>query len=192
MTRVRNGSRSSATRWFAMAVVVTSLATPSSSGVSLATCDTLSIPAIDIERCVVPGDQAEIDTGEIVRVERLSTPVVHWLAGHRSTHGAPFGALPELGIGDAVLYRGASYVVVEVVTVERYDDGHVLDWVGSTSPTVVLQTSNGTDHSMLWRADLEIGAADTAPIDWSRRAVGAAQGLFDRAQNPLSDGRVAA
>jgi hypothetical protein len=127
-----------------------------------AACDALSIPTVAIERCVVAGDQPEIDQGHVVRVDRLSTPTVHWLVGHRTTYGATFRALPDVSVGDVVAYRGHDYVLVEYTTARFDNPGAVLTWIDSAAPTIVLQTSRDRAFAHLWRG-IEITASTPPP-----------------------------
>lgn len=117
-------------------------------------CDSLLVPTVDIDRCVVPGHQAEIDAGQVVRVDSLSTEAGHWLAGHRTSHGGTFRALPGLQRGDELTYRGVEYRVLEYRVVGFDQPGDVLDWTHSFGPTVVLQTSRDASHAHLWRAEM--------------------------------------
>ena len=120
---------------------------------------------VNIDRCVVAGDQAEIDGGNVVRVDRLSTESVHWLAGHRTSHGAPFRDLTGLQVDDVVVYRGMQYRVVEYRLVDRYEQGDVDTWSSASTPSVVLQTSYNNTYVHVWRA------VEVAPLtQWQHSA----------------------
>lgn len=121
--------------------------------VSAAECDVLSVPSVAVERCIVPGRQAEIDAGNVARVPDLSTATGHWLAGHRSTHGSTFGPLTDLEIGDVLTYQAQQYRIVEYTTARFASPGHVLGWTSMDVPTVVLQTSVDNVRAHLWRAE---------------------------------------
>jgi hypothetical protein len=124
-----------------------------------AECDQLSIPAVSISRCVVEGETPEIDAGNVVRFDTLSSDTVHWLAGHRTTHGSTFGALPGIGMGDEVTYRSRTFTVVDYAQVNRFQPpNEVLDWVSSQESSLVLQTSVNATYVHVWRA------IDTTPI----------------------------
>ena len=119
----------------------------------VAACDGLSIPSVGVERCVVGGDQAEIDAGHVVRHDYFSTESVHWLAGHRSSHGSTFGALTGLSIGDQVAYRGTTWAIAEYRLVDRFQPEAVEDWMFADSPSLVLQTSATGNHVHVWMAE---------------------------------------
>jgi hypothetical protein len=124
-----------------------------------AECDQLSIPAVSISRCVVEGGTPEIDAGNVVRFDALSSDTVHWLAGHRTTHGSTFGALLGIGMGDEVTYRSRTFIVVDYAQVNRFQPpNEVLDWVYSQESSLVLQTSVNATYVHVWRA------IDTTPI----------------------------
>lgn len=125
-----------------------------------AACDALSVRAVNLERCVVPGDQAEIDAGNVVRMTGLSSSTVHWLAGHRTSHGGTFGSLLGLEVGDYIEYGNQSYRVVEYTVVAYARTAGIQSWVDAPNPTVVLQTSKDDRHAHLWRAELD----PTAPV----------------------------
>jgi hypothetical protein len=114
-------------------------------------CDEVTIPSLDLSRCVVPGDQPEIDAGHVVRVDYLSSTDVHWLAGHRTSHGATFRTLTDLRIGATVRYRGQVYVVIDYRLVDRFRPDEVMPWTSSATPSVVLQTSHVGNFVHVWR-----------------------------------------
>ena len=115
-------------------------------------CDALSIPSLNSDWCVVKGGQSEIDSGQAVRYEILSSDWVHWVAGHRSTHGGTFGALTSLSIGDEVVYRDITYVIRDYRLVNRDDTVLLDEWRLATSPTLVLQTSASSSVVHVWHA----------------------------------------
>lgn len=117
-----------------------------------AACDGLSVASVGVERCVVDGEQAEIDAGHVVRHSYFSSESVHWLAGHRSSHGSTFGALTGLNIGDEVIYRGTTWAIAEYRLVNRFAPETVEDWMFADTPTLVLQTSANGDHVHVWMA----------------------------------------
>ncbi len=118
----------------------------------VAACDAVSIPSLDLERCVVDGGQGVIDAGGVARYTALSSASVHWLAGHRTSHGGTFGTLPGLRVGALVHYRDRTYVVVDYRLVNRYQPDAVADWIYSTTPSVVLQTSASSAMVHVWRS----------------------------------------
>jgi hypothetical protein len=136
-------------------------------------CDQLSIPNLALERCVVPGAQAQINAGDVVRYTSLSSPNVSWLAGHHSSHGSTFLPLTDLEIGAEVVYRGVSYRVAEYRLVDRFSPGSVLDWSDSPTPLLVLQTSQANGNVHVWRA---VPVPPTAPPEPPAPQVFAATG----------------
>ncbi len=128
-----------------------------------AACDTLSIPSLAVDRCVVAGDQPQIDAGNVVRVDRLSSDYVHWLAGHRTSHGATFNSLTSLEIGAVVSYRGADYRVAEYLLVDRRHPDAIKAWMAARTDTLVLQTSAYGDYVHVWRAEMIVVQAQSAP-----------------------------
>ncbi len=134
-----------------------------------AECDQLLIPAIDLSRCVVDGAAPEIDAGNVVRYEALSSDTVDWLVGHRTSQGGTFNSLTALAIGDEVMYRGHSFVVSEHAMVNRFVSDLVPQWAVSQESSVVLQTSINESYVHVWRAidTTPQGSATTpvAPID---------------------------
>ncbi len=157
------GQRSTGRRFRSLLSVGLAVAGAFTIGVPTATsaaCDALGVPAVNLERCVVPGDQAEIDAGNVVRMTGLSSSTVHWLAGHRTSHGGTFGSLIGLEVGDYVVYGNQSYRVVEYTVVAYAQTAGIQSWVDTPNPTVVLQTSKDDFHAHLWRAELD----PTAPI----------------------------
>lgn len=131
-----------------------------------AACDALSIPSVGVERCVVDGEQSEIDAGHVVRHAYFSNATVQWLAGHRTSHGGTFGALTGLAIGDQVSYRGTTYAIAEYRLVNRYQPDTVAEWIYADSQTLVLQTSASGEHVHVWMAQpvvAQIAFAAAAP-----------------------------
>lgn len=118
----------------------------------VAACDELRIPSLPLTRCVVEGGQPQIDAGDVVRYTVLSSPTVHWLAGHRSSHGSTFAALPNIRIGASVQYRGRLFIVTEYRLANRFQPQAVSDWIYSAQSSVVLQTSAASPYVHVWRA----------------------------------------
>lgn len=121
--------------------------------VEAAECDELSIGVLGVQRCVVPGGQAQLDDGFAVRFDALSSVNVHWLTGHRTSHGATFHALTNLRIGDVAVYRGVSYAVAEYQLVDRHAPAAVVSWMSSDDDRLVLQTSASSPFVHVWRAE---------------------------------------
>jgi hypothetical protein len=66
--------------------------------VLLAGCARLDVPSIGLHEWIIPGDQAAIDAGHVVRVD---LPGI-WLAGHRTDVGGVFRNVPNMRLGDVV------------------------------------------------------------------------------------------
>lgn len=133
-----------------------------------AACDELSIPSLGLSRCVVPGNQVQVDEGHVVRFASLSGSNVSWLAGHRNSHGSTFSALPELEIGAVATYRGVTYRVEEYRLVDRFSPGDVVGWRHSASPQLVLQTSQLDGRVHVFRAVATL----TAPLPTAPPRIG--------------------
>lgn len=148
------------------AVIATGLPVLACAGAIVAAqgdCDRLEVPTVAIERCVVAGHQPEIDAGEVVRVSELSSSNVHWIAGHRTSHGGTFRSLPGLRLGDVVTFRADQYRVVEYVHA-RYDDAdRVAAWALQSTATLVLQTSESAVSANFWRAERLADTSSAGP-----------------------------
>ena len=90
---------------------------------------------------------------------------MHWLAGHRTSHGGTFGSLTNLRIGALVYFRGRTYVVVDYRLVNRYQPETVADWVYSATPSVVLQTSASSSMVHVWRSVELVPVAPVVAVD---------------------------
>lgn len=123
----------------------------------------MKISAVGIDRCVVDGGQAQLDDGDVVRLSELSTTSVNWLGGHRTSLGAPFRSLTSIEFGDAVRYRGRTYTVVDYQLLDRTRPATIWPWADSSTPSVLLQTSQAGTFVHVWRA-IDTSAAPTPPI----------------------------
>jgi hypothetical protein len=117
-----------------------------------AACDELVIPSLGLSRCVVDGGQPQIDGGNVVRYTVLSSSTVHWLAGHRSSHGSTFASLTSMRIGASVTYRGRLYIVTDYRLANRFQPEAVADWIYSPHSSLALQTSAASPYVHVWRA----------------------------------------
>ena len=106
-----------------------------------------------------------IDAGGVARYAGLSSDTVHWLAGHRTSHGGTFGSLTNLRIGALVYFRGRAYVVVDYRLVNRYQPETVADSVYSATPSVVLQTSASSSMVHVWRSVELVPVAPVVAVD---------------------------
>jgi hypothetical protein len=145
----------------AIAVVGVQVADMEPGSATVAACDAVEIPSLGLSRCVVPGGQVQIDAGHVVRVDYLSSADVHWLAGHRTSHGSTFSSLPQLRVGATVRFRDRIYVVTDYRLVNRFSADEVMPWMASPNPSVVLQTSATGDLVHVWRS---VALVPTAPL----------------------------
>jgi hypothetical protein len=145
-------------------LVMATIAGAPPGSVGAAGCDRLDIPSLSLSKCVVGGGQAQINAGKVVRLTTLSTPVVDWVAAHRTSRGGPFRKLTKLEIGAVVSFHGHDYVVQEYALIDRRDVSPVLHWYATDVPTLVLQTSASGRTLHLWRAiDIAVAEAPAEP-----------------------------
>jgi len=146
---------------------------------------TLTIASISTNCPVYAGGQAMIDAGAVTWMTDVSTNSVlatHaggagtlWLAGHHTSHGAAFAAVPDLADGSVITVSDttgtASYRVVGRAYVQ-VRSGMVVDATGNATnaatvsallrpdlggdrqPRLVLQTCDGDFHRWMIYADL--------------------------------------
>lgn len=115
-------------------------------------CDAVTIPSLDLSRCVTDGGQDVIDAGGVARYTALSSETLHWLAGHRTSHGGTFRSLTNVRIGAVVYFRERAYVITEYELVNRNQPDAIMPWLSSATPSVVLQTSASGSLVHVWRA----------------------------------------
>jgi hypothetical protein len=109
-------------------------------------CARLRIPSVGIDRCVVNGNQATIDRGQVVRYGALSSGGRDWIAAHRTSHGGSFRNLTRMRVGDLVQWNGGNYRVAQSSVVDRRRPGAALGW-----GPLVLQTSRTGSSVYVWR-----------------------------------------
>jgi LPXTG-site transpeptidase (sortase) family protein len=92
-----------------LAVILLPIATSIPASASSNTTDWyLEIPSLRFGADIYVGDQESIDAGSVTLFDGWSPAVAPgevgtvWLAGHRSSHGAPFRKLPRLRAGQTV------------------------------------------------------------------------------------------
>ena len=149
---------------------------------------TVSIPSISYQCPLYSGSQATIDSGAATWISQpasVTTLATHaggpgaiWLAGHRSSHGGAFAAIPDLQDGAIVTVSdatgSASYRIVGRVYVQ-VRGGLVLDSTGtpttaatlsallrpdlggSLEPRLVIQTCDGENFRWMIYGDLISG-----------------------------------
>jgi len=110
----------------------------------------LEIPKIQLEKALVEGvgrDELRKGPGHVPSTVMPGQPGTFGVSGHRTTYGAPFYRLNELGKGDtiAVVMRDVIYTyTVTRSAVVRPTDVQVLDDVrgsdGKLEPTITLTT----------------------------------------------------
>lgn len=97
----------------------------------------LTIPDLGFHAEIVYGGQGTIDAGHVVDVTGWCPTGTRHIAGHRTTHGAIFNALPQLEPGDTI-----------TITDHGVDSTWVLDYVDhgwdcdDIYGELVLQTSH--------------------------------------------------
>ena len=146
---------------------------------------TIVIPDISYVCPVYSGRQETLDAGAVTSItdpgdggllaDRPGDPGTLWIAGHRTTHGGAFAAVPDLALGAMVTVSDgsgtASYRVVAKALVHISND-LVLDSTGRPSeaatleaiarsdrggngePRLLLQTCDGTTRMWMIYADL--------------------------------------
>lgn len=146
---------------------------------------TMTVPSISYACPIYSGTQATIDAGAATWVSQPSSittlathvggPGTIWLAGHRTSHGGAFAAMPDLVDGAVLTLTDAtgtaSYRIVGRVYVQ-VSGGLVLDGTGTPSnaatldallradrggalePRLVIQTCDGLNYRWMIYADL--------------------------------------
>jgi LPXTG-site transpeptidase (sortase) family protein len=123
---------------------------------------TVTIPSLGISLPVVEGGQSVIDMGIVAHYVGADwlPPVpagsagTYWLAAHHSTHGDPFGRLPDIHQGASVIVTTVTghtftYTVtdMEVVgTIATYDSVY---GTNPSLPRILLQTCLGATQRLL-------------------------------------------
>lgn len=130
-------------------IILTSLYHPSAS--QALACPELNIPRLSLKRCVTPGDQSHIDSGNVVLWYNENN--VTWIVGHRSSHGSTFLSLPKLRIGDLVNYSNSWFIINEMRLVNRHNLSMIEDLITSKTPRLLLQTSKSGSIVYFWRAE---------------------------------------
>jgi hypothetical protein len=146
---------------------------------------TVTVPDISYHCKVYPGDQSVIDSGAVTVMTNVGWSGLSdhpgaagtlWLAGHRSTHGASFAAVPGLADGALVTITEGDVTAVNQIVgrsyVEMGSEGLVLDAAGQPSsdatadavlrpdhggdgaPRLLLQTCEGASFRWMIYADL--------------------------------------
>ncbi len=125
---------------------------------------TMSIPSISYACPVYGGGQVQMDAGEATWVTDVAANTVLttraggsgtlWLAGHHTSHGGAFAAIPDLADGAVVTVAdatgSASYRIVGRAYVEVRDD-MVVDVTGTptnaATVSALLRQDQGGDHA---------------------------------------------
>jgi hypothetical protein len=76
-----------------------------------AACTRLVARSIGLNKCVVYGNQATLNQGNVTLWSYSADHGLNHVAGHRSSHGGVFRKVPALRNGDVVTYAGKQYVV---------------------------------------------------------------------------------
>jgi len=124
----------------------------------------LTVPAIGLDRPVFRGGQSTIDRGVATLFDdgpggwrapvAPGAPGTLWIAGHHTSHGAPFRHVDELAVGDVAIVRGLDGVPHTYRFVARRIVGTAVyaDVVYGRDPSMrrlELQTSMGSAHRLL-------------------------------------------
>jgi LPXTG-site transpeptidase (sortase) family protein len=123
----------------------------------------VAIPAIDLDRGIVRGAQAELDSGHVVLYDDgpgpwmdpidPGEPGTFWLAAHRSSHGSTFARLHELDRGDEVHVRRGderwTYVVLGARLVDVWVRPSTVYGTDPEARRLVLQCSWPGDRRLL-------------------------------------------
>ncbi len=121
----------------------------------------VTIASVGMELAVVSGGQAVIDQGVVAHYTAAGweppvpagAPGTYWLAAHHTTHGGPFGALPDVAVGAEIRVEAGSRTFVYTVTsteVTGLWPGD--DAVYGTDPTasvILLQTCIGSSRLLV-------------------------------------------
>lgn len=130
------------------------------------TVATVAIDSLGIELPVVAGGQSVIDQGVAAHYTAPGweppvppgSPGTYWLAAHRSTHGAPFAALPDIAIGAEVRVTTSSatfvYSVTSVEVVGLWPGDDAIYGTDPTASTILLQTCIDATLRVLVRGTL--------------------------------------
>jgi sortase (surface protein transpeptidase) len=129
----------------------------------------LTVPAIGLERPVYRGGQSTIDRGLATLFDDgpggWRAPIspgaegTLWIAGHHTSHGAPFLLVDRIKVGDVALVRGPDGVTYTYRFVARKIVGTSVNSsaVYGTDPAahrMILQTSMGRTHRLLLTGSL--------------------------------------
>ena len=121
----------------------------------------VTIASIGVELPVVPGGQSVIDQGVAAHywapgwepAVTAGAAGTYWLAAHQSTHGEPFGTLPDVAIGAEVQVRAGDRTFIYTVTSKEVTDLHPGDesvyGTDPTASTILLQTCIGNQRLLV-------------------------------------------
>lgn len=126
----------------------------------------IQIPAIGVDQIVLEG----VDLGTLARgpghypgSALPGQPGNTALAGHRTTHGAPFGRIDELDAGDAVITTTSAGRFVYRVTEQRVVRPDALAVIGSTPDSRLTLTTCNPEFSARERLVVIAGREGTPP-----------------------------
>jgi len=127
------------------------------------------VPSIGLDRPVYQGGQSTINRGVATLFDDgpggWRAPIspggqgTLWIAGHHTSHGAPFLLVDRVKVGDVALIRGADGVTYTYKFVDRKIVGTSVKAgaVYGTDPAahrMILQTSMGSAHRLLLTGSL--------------------------------------
>jgi LPXTG-site transpeptidase (sortase) family protein len=112
----------------------------------------VTIASVGIELPVFLGGQSVIDQGLVTHYTAPGwedpvwpgAPGTYWLAAHATTHGAPFGSLPDLAAGAEIrLDTGTqtfTYTVTSTQITGLYPGDDLMYGIDPTAAVILLQT----------------------------------------------------
>lgn len=112
----------------------------------------VAIASVGIELPVVLGGQPVIDQGVVAHYTApgwkepvpAGAPGTYWLAAHATTHGSPFGSLPEVAVGAEIRLDTGSQTFVYTVTSSQvtglYPGDDLMYGTDPTASAILLQT----------------------------------------------------
>jgi sortase (surface protein transpeptidase) len=122
----------------------------------------LTIPSLGMHLGVVLGGQATIDRGVVTHYQAAGwrppvpagAPGTYWLAAHHSTHGSPFGPLPNIKVGALIIIEPAggppiTYTVTGTEVVGTTASNQTVYGSDTTTPRILLQTCEGSAYRLL-------------------------------------------
>lgn len=127
------------------------------------------VSSVGIDLPVIGGGQSVIDEGRVAHYTAQGwepavppgAPGTYWLAAHRTTHGGPFAALPDIVVGAQVEVstkdRTYVYTVTSIRVTDLWPGDEAVYGTDPTASTILLQTCIDSTHRLLVRGMLTPG-----------------------------------